>query len=90
MGGSQSQALERRMIRINFHPEAEEELLAAKRWYRERSRLAARAFDTEISQAIRQIAASPNRYPETPANERRFVLSTFPFQFFIASEKTKF
>ena len=67
------------MIKIEFHPEAEEELSEAKSWYRERSKLAARAFATEIAYSVRQIAAAPNRWPETQPGERRFVLTRFPF-----------
>lgn len=67
------------MIKIEFHPEAEQELSEAKRWYRQRSRLAARAFATEIAGSFRQIAESPDRWPEVRPGERRFILSKFPF-----------
>lgn len=67
------------MIKIEFHPEAEQELSAAKSWYRGRSKLAARAFATDIADSLRYIAASPNRWPETRPGERRYVLSRFPF-----------
>jgi toxin ParE1/3/4 len=67
------------MIKIEFHPEAERELIAAKSWYRERSKLAARAFATEIAGSLRNIAASPERWPESRPGERRIVLSRFPF-----------
>ena len=67
------------MIKIEFHPEAEQELWEAKRWYRERSKLAARAFATDIADSFRQIAGSPNRWPEVRTGERRFILSRFPF-----------
>ncbi len=66
------------MIKVEFHPEAERELLEARRWYRERSKLAARAFATDIAYSVRQIAAAPNCWPETRPGERRFVLSRFP------------
>ena len=67
------------MIKIEFHPEAARELSEAKSWYRERSKLAARAFAADIADSIRRIAASPNRWPETRPGERRFVLPRFPF-----------
>lgn len=67
------------MIKVEFHPEAEQELSEAKSWYRERSKLAARAFATEIATSIRQISDAPSRWPETKPGERRFVLSRFPF-----------
>ncbi len=67
------------MIRIEFHPEAEQDLSQAKSWYRERSKLAARAFATDIADSLRDIAAFPNRWPEVRPGERRLVLSRFPF-----------
>ena len=67
------------MINVEFHPEAEQELEAAKSWYRERSDLAARAFATDVAHAIRRIAESPHAWPETRAGERRFILFRFPY-----------
>lgn len=67
------------MTKIEFHPEAEDDLANAKQWYKQRSRLAARAFATEFAYAIRQIATSPMRWPKTEGEPRRFVLSRFPF-----------
>jgi plasmid stabilization system protein ParE len=67
------------MIRIEFHPEADRELEAAKNWYRERSNLAARAFATEIADSLAKIAEAPDRWPATESAERRFLLSKFPF-----------
>ncbi|MBC8031918.1 MAG: type II toxin-antitoxin system RelE/ParE family toxin [Pyrinomonadaceae bacterium] len=67
------------MITIEFHPEADQELSEAKSWYRERSKLAARAFATDIAESLRHIAASPTRWPEARSGERRYVLARFPF-----------
>ena len=67
------------MTKVEFHPEAEDDLAGAKQWYRQRSRLAARAFATEFAGAVRQIATSPTRWPKTHGETRRFVLSRFPF-----------
>ena len=67
------------MNKVEFHPEAEQELAEAKNWYRERSKLAARAFVTEIAASVRTIAESPSRWAETQVDERRFVLPNFPF-----------
>ena len=67
------------MIKIEFHPDAEQDLSEAKDWYRVRSKLAARAFATDVADSLRYIAASPNRWPEVRLGERRFVLSRFPF-----------
>ena len=67
------------MIKVEFHPEAEQELIEAIRWYRERSNLAARAFATDIAASLRQIAAAPNRWTEVRPGEHRFILARFPF-----------
>jgi plasmid stabilization system protein ParE len=67
------------MTKVEFHPEADEELAEAKRWYRKRSQLAARAFATAVTNAIRDISVAPNRWPESRPGERRLVLSKFPF-----------
>ena len=67
------------MTKIEFHPEARLELENARSWYRERSKLAARAFVTEVLRALKSIAVSPDAWPRTRANERRFVLKRFPY-----------
>jgi len=67
------------MTKIEFHPEAELDLESARSWYRERSQIAARAFVTEVLRALKNIAVSPNAWPRTRANERRFVLKRFPY-----------
>ena len=67
------------MTKIEFHPEAQSDLESARSWYRERSQLAARAFGTEVLRALKSIAVSPDAWPRTRANERRFVLRRFPY-----------
>jgi plasmid stabilization system protein ParE len=67
------------MTKIEFHPEAQLELENARRWYRERNQIAARAFLTEVLRAVTKIAVSPETWPRTRANERRFVLRRFPY-----------
>lgn len=67
------------MTNIEFHPEAQAELEDARSWYRERSQVAARAFATEVARAIRSIAQSPEAWPQTRSNERRFVFKRFPY-----------
>src|SRR6185295_6763576 len=67
------------MKKIEFHPGARLDLESARSWYRERSKLAARAFVTEVLRALRSIAVSPDAWPRTRANERRFVLKRFPY-----------
>ena len=67
------------MRAIEFHPEADGELLEAQAWYRDRSEVAAQAFILEIDRAIRTIAEAPERWPEMRRGERRFLLSRFPY-----------
>lgn len=67
------------MTKIEFHPEAQVELEDARRWYRERNQIAGRAFVTEVLRALGIIAASPDAWQQTRANERRFVLKRFPY-----------
>ncbi|MGH8246056.1 MAG: type II toxin-antitoxin system RelE/ParE family toxin [Gammaproteobacteria bacterium] len=49
------------MTRIEFHPEAEQEVAEAQVWYRERSEVAAQALALEIDRAIQSIAEAPHR-----------------------------
>lgn len=67
------------MTKVEFHPEAETELENASNWYRERSDLAARAFINEVVHALKRIAESPESWPQTRANERRFLFRRFPY-----------
>jgi plasmid stabilization system protein ParE len=67
------------MITIQFHPEAERELLEARTWYRERSEVASQAFILQIDRALAAIAAAPDRWPPRQRNERRVVLPRFPY-----------
>src|ERR1041385_4086016 len=67
------------MTRPAFNPVAELDLETARSWSRESSQIAARAFVTEVLRALRNIAASPEAWPRTRANERRFVLKRFPY-----------
>ena len=67
------------MTKVEFHPEAQAELENASNWYRERSDLAARAFINEVVHALKRIAESPESWPQTRANERRFLFRRFPY-----------
>jgi len=44
-----------------FHPAAVAEAQAARRWYAERSPLAAAAFIAELDHAVAQITEAPDR-----------------------------
>jgi plasmid stabilization system protein ParE len=47
---------------LESHPEADEELEAAFDWYAERNADAVESFLDELSHAVDQIMASPNRW----------------------------
>jgi toxin ParE1/3/4 len=64
---------------FRFHPEAREEFRDAARWYRTRRLAAAAQFRRRVSDAIREIAESPQRWPTYLYGTRRFVLPRFPF-----------
>jgi plasmid stabilization system protein ParE len=49
---------------FRFHPEAREEFRDAGRWYRARRVAAAAEFRRTVSDAIRQIAEGPQRWPQ--------------------------
>jgi hypothetical protein len=65
--------------RIAFHPEAADEILQARSWYRERSRRAEEGFLIELSHAIRQVTVAPLRWPRYKANTRRYVFARYPY-----------
>ncbi len=53
--------------------------MESQAWYHERSHIAARAFTTEISWAIRVIQESPTRWKRHIKNTHKFELNHFPF-----------
>jgi len=67
---------------VRFHPEARAELLEARRWYEERSPLAAVAFAQEVEAAVSRLAEAPMRYPAAEHGTRRIVLGRFPYNVF--------
>jgi plasmid stabilization system protein ParE len=67
------------MTKVEFHPGAQAELADARSWYRERSQIAARAFVTEVTRALRRISENPKAWPRTRSNEHRFVFKRFPY-----------
>ena len=66
--------------KIRLHPAAEQEVEAAFDWYLERNPAAARAFLTELQQAIERVAEAPDRWPKYLSDIRRYVFSRYPFQ----------
>jgi plasmid stabilization system protein ParE len=66
------------MRAFEFHPEAEQELLAAVRWYDQvRPELGDR-FESEVERAIRRILKHPHLFRSLSRRTRRCLLRTFP------------
>ncbi len=66
-------------MRVEFHPDAEQDIANAQQWYAERSAIAARAFLTELMASVDTVAQSPARWPRHLAGTRRYVFAKFPF-----------
>jgi toxin ParE1/3/4 len=64
---------------FRFHPEAREEFRESVRWYRLRSIPASVEFRVGVSEAVREVARSPETWPKYLYGTRRFVLHCFPF-----------
>lgn len=64
---------------LEFHPQAEEEYLAALAWYGERSQAAAINFEGAVERAIEKIKQAPERWPIYVGKCRRYTLHQFPF-----------
>jgi plasmid stabilization system protein ParE len=58
---------------------AEQELLAAADWYRQRTPQAASDFLAAMERAVRRISEAPDRHPRYIRNTRRYLLRQFPF-----------
>jgi plasmid stabilization system protein ParE len=49
---------------FQFHPAAREEFREAVRWYRARSDIASAEFRMAVTNAVREIAKKPHRWPK--------------------------
>jgi plasmid stabilization system protein ParE len=64
---------------FRFHPEASTDFREAIAWYRSRSPALGTEFRVQVSENIRRIEGSPQRWPKYLYGTRRFVLDRFPF-----------
>jgi plasmid stabilization system protein ParE len=64
---------------LAFHPEAEQEYLAALAWYHERSPAAAIGFESALDRALITIREAPHRWPIYLVGCRRYIFHQFPF-----------
>ena len=62
-----------------FHPEAEQEFVAAVEWYEERSEGLGLDFATEIRQAISRAESMPLTWTEIAEDIRRVLVHRFPY-----------
>jgi plasmid stabilization system protein ParE len=64
---------------VEIHPSAIEEAHAAYHWYRERNEIVAKAFLSELDNAVEHISDEPLRWSSYIDRTRRFLLRKFPF-----------
>lgn len=66
-------------MKVVLHPAAERDAEAAQGWYRDRSALAARAFLTELMDAVEHLGQPPRVGSPYLAGTHRKLLPTFSF-----------
>jgi toxin ParE1/3/4 len=59
---------------------AEQDFTDSLRWYAERSRHAAEAFDAEFHRVLQSIGDQPDQFPFCDQRHRYAVMRRFPFQ----------
>jgi plasmid stabilization system protein ParE len=64
---------------FQFHPEARADFSDAIAWYRQRNASVATEFRIAVSDVVRDIAQTPQRWPGYLYGTRRFALERFPF-----------
>jgi plasmid stabilization system protein ParE len=64
---------------VALHPSAEDDVEQARRWYAERSPIAAHAFLMELEHSIEAVSQSPERWQQYLAGTRRCPFPRFPF-----------
>lgn len=74
-------------VPVRLHPRAEQEALAAWRWYNDRNRSAAHAFLAELDRTILLIAQGPLRWPRIHGRYRRFPMQKYPFSIVYAARR---
>jgi toxin ParE1/3/4 len=64
---------------LRYHPDAEQELIEAARFYEERLPGLGADFLDEIDDAIATILEAPDRWREVEPEIRRYTVSRFPY-----------
>lgn len=76
------------MRRINFHPDATQELEQSAKWYGERSEAAARGFAIAVDAAIKKISDDPGRFARIDARHSACSVERYPFQIVFRDDGT--
>lgn len=67
------------MKNIDFHPEAEEEMIASAEYYDSKSEGLGNKFLDEVEAGLKQILINPYGWPIHTEQVRRYLLHRFPF-----------
>lgn len=66
-------------LRVVFRPEAEAELLEARRWYDEQHVGLGEAFASAVDAAVTSAVRNPLAYPRVHGETRRVLVRRFPY-----------
>ena len=65
--------------RVHFRPQADAEVLEARRWYEERRQGLGEEFGAAVDDTVARIAATPLAFPRVHGETRRAILRRFPY-----------
>ena len=74
-------------MKIVYHPDAEEELLDAVRFYQQRVPGLGERFLREFDAAISKIQATPDRWALVEEDIRRYLMRRFPYAIYYRHEE---
>jgi hypothetical protein len=77
------------MLPVVSHPEADEELEAAARWYEERLPGLGDDFLDDFEKTLRRILAAPDRWHFIRGNNRKLNFDRFPYAVIYSSENDR-
>ena len=73
-------------MRVEFHPEARDELKGAVVWYKTQQASLGLRFRQAVDEAIRDAAQFPERHPLLEQDVRRHLVRGFPYSVLYAPE----
>jgi plasmid stabilization system protein ParE len=74
-------------MKLVYHPDAEEELLDAVRFYQRRVTGLGERFLREFDAAISRIQAAPDRWAMVEGDIRRYLMRRFPYAIYYRHEE---